>query len=268
MDSNKRELIKNPHLPGDEFLWRSGTTGVLLCHGFTATTAEVRPLAQRLFEHGYTIGAPLLPGHNTHPADLNRYKWQDWVVAVEAMYQELKSTCLNVVVGGESAGGLLSFYLAARHPEIRSVLAYAPALRLNMSIVNQLKLHLIAPFIEYIPKEPSDDDTLWQGYPVIPLKATQQLLMLQKEVLRLLPQLKQPVLLMMGGFDQTVHPVTAAIIQGKLAPGQVELHWMQNSSHVVIIDKELPEVTERTLAFIERHSHLSASESYNPPAST
>ena len=48
MTPDPHPLIKNPHLKGGPFFWGAGPTGILLVHGFTATTAEVRPLAQAL----------------------------------------------------------------------------------------------------------------------------------------------------------------------------------------------------------------------------
>ena len=99
--------LHNPHLPGDEFFWPGGSTGILLCHGFTATTAEVRPLGKVLAAAGYTIAGPLLPGHNTSPADLNRTRWQDWVRVYDEMLEKLYDHCETVIVGGESTGALL-----------------------------------------------------------------------------------------------------------------------------------------------------------------
>ena len=58
------QYLHNPDLAGETFYWESGKVGVLLVHGFTATTTEVRLLAQCLHAEGYTISAPLLPGHN------------------------------------------------------------------------------------------------------------------------------------------------------------------------------------------------------------
>ena len=76
------EYILRPDLDGNSFYHQGNSTGFLLIHGFTASTAEVRPLADRLTELGYTVSAPLLPGHNTHPDDLNKTKWQDWYATV------------------------------------------------------------------------------------------------------------------------------------------------------------------------------------------
>ena len=55
-----------------------GPVGVLLFHGFPGSTTDVRLLGTFLHARGPTISAPLLPGHGTRPADLNRVRWQDW----------------------------------------------------------------------------------------------------------------------------------------------------------------------------------------------
>jgi len=58
-------VMKNPQLDGESFFFEGNEIGVALFHGFTATTAEVRPLAEYLRSFGYTLSAPLLPGHGT-----------------------------------------------------------------------------------------------------------------------------------------------------------------------------------------------------------
>ena len=141
---------------------------MLLIHGYTATTAEVRPLARDLHQQGYTVAGPLLPGHNTQPEDANRYRWRDWVRAVEESYQQLAARCQRVVVGGESTGALLALYLASEHPEAAAILAYAPALKLKMGPRQIALIRVLAPFVPYIRKQEMGDDPLWQGYPVYP----------------------------------------------------------------------------------------------------
>src|SRR6185295_17551431 len=92
--------LHNPYLEGDTFFWPGGPIGVLLSHGWTATTAEVRLLAQRLHERGHTVSGPLLPGHGATPQEMNRCRWQDWVKAVTATYHHLAGQCERVFVGG------------------------------------------------------------------------------------------------------------------------------------------------------------------------
>lgn len=144
--------LKNPHLSGESFFWPSGPTGVLLMHGFTATTAEIRPLAQRLLSKGYSVSGPLLPGHGTSPQDANRFTWKDWLQVCENAYRQLKFQCEPVFVGGESTGGLLALYLGSQHPEVAGILTYAPALDLQINWVDKLKLHVAAPLLTSVPK--------------------------------------------------------------------------------------------------------------------
>ena len=49
---------------GEEFFLKGGEAAILLLHGFTASTQEVEGLGLALAEEGFTVLAPLLPGHN------------------------------------------------------------------------------------------------------------------------------------------------------------------------------------------------------------
>jgi carboxylesterase len=251
-DMQPNPNLKNPHLEGGPFFWPAGPTGILLCHGYTATSAEVRQLAPLLHGRGYTVAGPLLPGHGTSPQDANRYRWQDWVAAIESTYQELTARCQRVILGGESTGALLSLFLAAQHPETIAILCYAPALKLNISKFDQLRLRLLAPFVTGVPKGNIDRDDLWQGYRVNPLKGALQLLHLQSQVRRLLPQIHQPILILQGRLDETVSPQVPQIIYDEIASQVKGLYWMEHSSHCVILDKELDRVAEITLDFLNK----------------
>lgn len=246
--------LVNPHLEGGPFFLEGGEVGVLLCHGFTATSAEVRPLAEALHARGYTTAGPLLPGHGTTPADLNRTRWQEWYAAVEDCYQQLSSKCSKVVVGGESLGSLLTLLLASHHPKIAAVLSYAPALRFH-SRKTPLLAPLLAPFIDYLPKPvraPSASDARWKGYRVNPLRAAVQMLRVQRQVLHRLPLVRQPLLVVQGRLDQTISPASAELIYRRAGSAHKELHWFEKSGHCVLIDCEMEPANHLSLDFLER----------------
>ena len=176
-------FLRNPHLNGDSFfLQGTHDIGVLLIHGFTATTVEVSYAAKYLNERGYTVSAPLLPGHNTTPDDLNKCKWQDWANAAEAAYQELATHCKKIIVGGESMGGMLALYLASEHPEIIAVVTYAPAM-ITPSSSSRWQIQILSWLKPYMPKPqrpPNITDERTKSYTVNPLKAVTQFLDLQQ----------------------------------------------------------------------------------------
>jgi len=127
--------------------------GIFLIHGFTATKAEVCPLAEFLHKNGYTVAGPLLPGHYTKPDDTNKVNWSDWVSSVDEMDQTILKRCEKVLIGEESTGGLLALYLASNHPEVFGVLTYAPAVRLTLKPSMNLLLNVLAPFVPNIHKQ-------------------------------------------------------------------------------------------------------------------
>jgi len=244
--------LKNAHLEGDPFYWEGGPVGVLLSHGFTATSAEVRLLAGYLRERGYTVAGPLLPGHGTTVEEMNRCRWQDWVRGVEQTYQELARRCQKVVVGGESMGSLLALYLAAEHPEAAAVMAYAPAVH-AANWPTRAFAYLMAPFVPYhlpSPGPKSVVDERWKGYPVQPVRAATQLFRLQKEVRQRLPLIHQPVLVIQGRLDRSIFPDCPEIVMGKVSSEVKEVHWMEKSEHCVLLDQEWEQAAEITDKFL------------------
>jgi carboxylesterase len=243
--------LHNPHLEGDPFfLEGSGQTGVLLIHGLTATTTEVRRLGRSLNRAGFSVSAPLLPGHGETPAALNRTRWQDWYDATQQAYQNLAGRCARVVVGGESTGGLLALLLAARNPQIDGVLAYAPALLLPLSRLQVLTLNLFAPFVPSLPKKHILEDKTWQGYKVNPLKGILQLRKLQKVVREELGNIQQPLLLLQGRMDKTIDLRSAEAVYNAVGSTVKELHWLEKSDHCLLLDCEVHEATRLTMSFL------------------
>ncbi len=246
------QALYNPHLEGESFFWDAGPTGVLLLHGLTATTAEVRLLARRLHEQGYTIAGPLLPGHGTTPEELNRTRWQDWVQAAEQAYRQLLARCKHIFIAGESMGAVAALYLASEHPEAAGVMAYAPAIKLALRRTDVLKLYAVCHFVLSVPKANLDSDASWQGYPVNPLKAARELLRFERETLRRLPLIRQPILIIQGRLDKSIDPRSGEIICQAIGSTVKECYWMENSAHCVILDRELDRVTDITLQFMVR----------------
>lgn len=249
----QKYVLHNPHLEGEAFLWEAGSVGVLLSHGYTATTAEVRLFAKRLHEKGYSVAGPLLAGHGTRPEDLNRVTWQDWVESGEKVYEQLKSRCEHVFLGGESMGGLVALALAGRHPEVRGVMLYAPAIKLTISTADKFKLYLGSSFMPFAKREAMDASDKWQGYdPELPTKGIVQLLRFQDAVIKMLPNVSQPILVLQGRKDKTVDASAGDIILRGVRSTIKEHYWMEGSSHPILLDDELDAVTDLTLQFMNK----------------
>ncbi len=250
----EESVILNPELEGGSFFWKGGEIGVLLLHGLTATTAEVRPLAKRLFNEGYTVSGIILPGHGTTPEKLSQTHREDWMRASEEAYEELKRECSSVIVGGESVGALLAISLASEHPEIKGLLLYAPAMRLVASLFKKFLLVIASPFVFSVKKKITNDreGLLWQGYKVNPLKTGLQLLKLQWEIMQRLNRIYQPILIIQATKDEIVDLKSGELILSGVQSAVKELFWMEKSGHIVILDKQFEEVLLITLDFIKK----------------
>jgi carboxylesterase len=243
-------VLFNAHLEGDAFFWEGGPVGVLLLHGFTATTAEVRPFGRYLQAKGFSVAGPLLAGHGTIPDDLNHTHWEDWVQSAEEAYQSLRKRCEKVFVVGESAGAVICLVLAIRHPEIDLLVLASPALKLNLTPFQALQLHLLAPVLKSVSKGPMDPSNNWKGYTVNPLKGTLQLVEMEQFVASRLPAINQPIQIFQGRLDRTIDLRSGEIILSKVCSKIKALEWMEASSHCVLLDPEKEQVFEKGLAFI------------------
>jgi carboxylesterase len=236
----------NFDLPGDTIHHDGNKTGVLLIHGFTATTSEVRILAKSFIKIGCTVSAPLLPGHGTSPDDLNQTKIQDWIKCIEDSFSLLKEKCDFVIVGGESMGGVLSLYLAEKHPEIAALLLYSTALSVRRLKYSKV-LKYFYPFLE---KNSPDDGLPWKGYTVYPLRAANQFHKLTRIAKKKLSSINSPTIIFQGGYDNTIDSDNMQIIYKSINSTIKKKIWMNYSGHVMLLDQEIDSIIMHTNQFL------------------
>ncbi len=243
-------FMRNDHLDGEDFHWPGNETGILLIHGFTSTTAEMRLIGEKLHQAGYTVGAPLLPGHGTHPDDLNRATWQMWLEKVKNYYEMLARECSRVFVVAESMGTLLALALNVEHPEVKGLLLFAPAIKVHKLWLTRFT----APFIKYLSKSSEDDGLPWKGYNVYPVRASVQMLKLQRYARRHLKEVTAPTLVFTGEYDTTLTPDAAESILKGIGSKEKGLVHMSESPHCILLDGELDQAFQDIVTFIQDHT--------------
>jgi carboxylesterase len=243
----------NTELPGGPIEHKGSKTGVLLIHGFTATTSEVRILAKSFIKHGCTVSAPLLPGHGTSPEDLNLTKVNNWIKCIEDSYTKLKEKCDSIIVGGESMGGVLSLYMAENNPEISAILLYSTALS-----VKRLKYSKILKYFHpFLDKNSPSDGLSWKGYSVYPLWAAHQFYKLTRLVKRKLSLVKSPTIIFQGNYDKTIDANNLQLIFDNIGSEKKKKIWMKNSGHVMLLDQEIDKIILLTHKFLKDLNILS-----------
>ncbi|MED4935988.1 alpha/beta hydrolase, partial [Heyndrickxia coagulans] len=104
-------------VPPKPFLFEAGKRAVLLLHGFTGSSADVRMLGRFLEKKGYTCHAPQYKGHGVPPENLLHTGPSDWWQDVMNGYQLLKEKGYHeIAVAGLSLGGVFSLKLGYTVP--------------------------------------------------------------------------------------------------------------------------------------------------------
>ncbi|MGH3367670.1 MAG: alpha/beta hydrolase [Nocardioidaceae bacterium] len=231
-----------------------GQVGVLLSHGFTGCPASVRPWGEFLAAHGYTVRAPLLPGHGATWPELNRTRWRAWYDMLDAHLDELTRTCDQVVVGGLSMGGCLALRLAEERPrDVTGVMLVNPVLASE-----NWQLRAVPVLKWLVGSRPGICDDIKRpgvreyGYRRLPLKGLHTMMRMWHVTREDLPKVTQPLLLFRSAEDHVVEPLSGRIISQRVSSRDVTEQILENSYHVATLDHDAPAIFEESLKFVRR----------------
>lgn len=250
-----------------------GPVGVLLIHGLGGTPVELREVARRLAATGATVLCCQLAGHCGTEAELAATTIEDWYASAEAALATLEARCTKVIVGGLSMGALLAGLLAARNPDsVEGVVMLAPTLRYDGWSIPRygflLRLLINTPLgrrYRFVEREPyglkderirrvivramrlGDTDAGSLG---TPSAALQQLWRLVAVLKPQLSSIRQPVFIAHARHDDVASFNNAVLLQRRLG-GTVECLVLDDSYHLVTLDRQRHLVTDRISAFIQ-----------------
>lgn len=237
---------QNPQLISGPTFHKGGDVGVLLIHGFTATNFEVSKLADHFISKGYTVSTPLLPGHGASPSQLNKVKYPEWLFCVEDALISLNQQCNKIIVGGESMGAVLSLYLAEQNQAIHGLLLFSTAL-----LVRRLRYARLIKYFQPIKDKNLPEDGIdWQGYNVYPMFAADQFYKLTRIVKHNLYKVNSPTLLFQGQFDKSIDEENIDYVYYNINSGFKRKVSLNNSGHVMLLDKELDKIITNVDRFI------------------
>jgi len=246
-----------PVMPGAEpFFHSGGSTGVLLCHGFTGTPASLRPWADYLAASGLTVSLPRLPGHGTTWQDMAHTRWEDWFAEVDRAYEELRGHANEIFLMGLSMGACL----ALRLTELRGD-GVAGLVLVNPSLTADTKLFLLAPVLKFvvpslkgIGSDIKKEGASELSYDRTPVRAAATLPQLWKVTQQQLGEVRQPVLVYLSTTDHVVGPASMRILRAALPAAQLTVRECANSYHVATLDNDADQIFEGSLEFVRAHS--------------
>ena len=231
---------------------------------------------------------PLVAGHGGSEADIKASTWQDWLASAEAALDEIRKECDVVICSGLSTGALLSLMLAARHPDkVQATALLAPTLWLNGWLIpwyarlfklvrhtwvaNLIKFPDIEPhgikddrIRDFIRKALNSGDSSVAGLPVTPGGAVLEHRRLVKALMAELSGIAQPALIVHPREDDYADLNNAWYLQRNLK-GTVDMVVLDDSYHIVTVDRQRHVVVERMVAFADR---MAAKQTQKPDTAT
>jgi len=241
-------------LPGaEEFYLEGGQKGCVLVHGLSSSPSEMRPLGDYLASVGYTVHAPLLPGHGTTPEDLVNVSWHKWYETMANAVQEMSKKCDKVFLIGLSMGGVLSLLGAARSLPVKAVVSLAAPI-----YIRDIKIHLV-PFLRFVMPHVRKNNAIRSirkkkekkenyspafceykriAYDCQTLNAVNNLLQLIKILKTELANIKIPLMIVQSEDDPVVKPDSAHYIYSNVSSDFKEILPLKKSGHIVTMGPE------------------------------
>lgn len=241
--------IKQP----EPFTFKAGQRAVLLLHGFTGHSADVRMLGRFLQSKGYTCHAPIYRGHGRPPEELIEATPEQWWEDVKQALQHLRDLGHEeIAVAGLSLGGVLSLKLAYSEPMKGVIPMCSPMFFDNES---QLTKGFRAFAKEYKQLEGKKEEVVKEEVAKLIANSThmfEELGKLIQEVHDHVDHIYTPTYVVQARHDQMINPESANYIYDNVEADEKDIKWYEDSGHVITLDKERNQLEKDIYQFLEK----------------
>src|SRR5437773_10361434 len=259
---DRRDADTNLILKGAETidLQEEGSHGVLLLHGFGDTPQTLSLLARRLHKAGYSVYAPLLPGHGRTMEAFNRSGADQWIDAAKQAMLSTGERSDGISVVGLSMGGALAVLLAAEDHATSALVLIAPYLGMPRRLRFAAATHwlwggLVGDINARNPR--SIHDAIERERNLAYGSVTGRTLFeLSKVVYRarnVLPQVTAPTLIIQSREDPRVRPDVAKFALARIGATEKQLEWTDGSGHIITVDYCRERVFSEVEEWLRRH---------------
>jgi carboxylesterase len=235
------------------FTFVGGDRAVLLLHGFTGNSADVRMLGRFLEKRGYTCHAPQYKGHGVPPEELVHTGPDDWWQDVINGYEFLKNKGhTEIAVAGLSLGGVFSLKLGYTVP-IKGIVAMCAPMHMKSEEV--MYEGILEYAHEYKKREGKTDEQIeleMNEFKKTPMKTLTELQKLIEDVRENVDMVYAPTFVVQARHDSMINTESANIIYGKIESIIKEIKWYEESGHVITLDSERGQLHEDVYAFLEK----------------
>lgn len=235
------------------FYFKHGPRAVLLLHGFTGTSADVRMLGRFLEKKGYTSHAPHYRGHGVPPEELIQTNPEQWWEDVLSGYDFLKSEGFDeIAVAGLSLGGVFTLKLSMCRPVLGAVSMCAPMTMKTTDLMYEGVLKYAAQYKKY---EGKSQEVIAQEVEALRHQTMDSLPDLQQLIQSTRQQLDDvfaPLFVVQARHDTVIDPQSAEWIMDNVSSAEKSIKWYEESGHIITLDKEKDQLHEDIYTFLDQ----------------
>ncbi|MFJ7738243.1 alpha/beta hydrolase [Lysinibacillus sp. NPDC097287] len=234
------------------FFFQAGSRAVLLLHGFTGSSADVRMLGRFLEKKGYTTLAPHYKGHGVEPEELITTSPADWWMDVQNAYEQLKDAGYQeIAVAGLSLGGVMALNVAANYPVKGIITMCSPMTMRTTDIMFEGVLKYAQDYKQFEGKEQSQIEEEVALIAKKGMPSLQQLREFIAQTRKEIDMIYAPILVVQSTNDEVIDTDSANIIYNEIESLEKYIKWYENSRHVITLDKEKDQLHEDIYRFLE-----------------
>lgn len=234
------------------FFFKAGPRAVLLLHGFTGNSADVRMLGRFLEKKGYTSIAPHYEGHGVEPEKLVPTGPEDWWQDVESAFNQLKDEGYEeIAVAGLSLGGVFTLKLGYTYPVKGLVTMCAPMSMKTTDLMYEGVLKYAREYKKYEGKDEAVIEEEMKKFQETPMESLQDLRELIQEVRGQVDHIYAPLFVAQGRLDDVIDTNSANVIYEQAESIDKHIKWYEESGHVITLEKEKEQLYEDILEFLE-----------------
>ncbi len=260
-NDTKDKVLMNEHVAPFYLEGKIKGECIMMIHGYTGSPADMFPLGEFLNAggEGYDVYGILLPQHGTRIEDMMESDWKKWVLYASGKFEYLLKKYEKVSIVGFSMGGDISICIAASHNVNKIVCIGTPILIRN-------KLYFIAEFLSLFRKysywkktKPLPGEIIYDfrtGYGGMSVKSLGELRNITIATYNRLKRIKQPILIVHGLKDKTVHGKSPFIIFDKVKSEYKELLLLESSGHNVIRSAERNKLFNACKNFLQKDQQV------------
>lgn len=216
-------------------------------------------LASALLARGYTVVAPLLPGHGRDLAEFDLHDADAWYSAVKSEFDALRATHAWIGVVGLSMGGALSVRLAAE-TQVDALVLASPYL--SMPAGGSILARTAPLWGTLFPAiRTASDRSVFDpsaravslGYGAFTHRSLRALRLTAARGYAALPRVKAPTLVMQSTTDNRISATATKRAFARLGASDKSIVWIEGSGHVITVDYGWRGVADRVVAWMDGH---------------